>query len=205
MKATVSFWIHLKGIASGTMNYGTCWSYQPMGHLEVLWFPGLLKKPCNSPYGIAGQTTDWCEDDGYRVSLATPNGYEEVCKSNLPGFKELIYLNVLSMKWDVEYISWLPASEYIVLCGRHYRIQTGVKMMVTESVWLHLMGIASGTMEYGTCWSYQLMSHLEVLWFPGLLKKPCNSPYGIAGQTTGAEFKVLQKPIQDLCIGQSEN
>ncbi|KAK4322492.1 hypothetical protein Pmani_006831 [Petrolisthes manimaculis] len=57
MKATVSFWIHLKGIASGTMNYGTCWSYQPLGHLEVLWFPGLLKKPCISPYGIAGQTT----------------------------------------------------------------------------------------------------------------------------------------------------
>ncbi|KAK4322495.1 hypothetical protein Pmani_006834 [Petrolisthes manimaculis] len=57
--------------------------------------------------------------------------------------------------------------------------------------------IASGTMEYGTCWSYQLMSHLEVLWFPGLLKKPCNSPYGIAGQTTGAVFKVLQKPNKD--------
>ncbi|KAK4322494.1 hypothetical protein Pmani_006833 [Petrolisthes manimaculis] len=78
------------------------------------------------------------------------------------------------MKWDVEYISWLPASEYI----------TGVKMMVTESVWLHLMGIASGTMECGICWSYQPLGHLEVLWFPGLLKKLCNSPYGIAGQTT---------------------
>ncbi|KAK3881396.1 hypothetical protein Pcinc_014172 [Petrolisthes cinctipes] len=63
------------------------------------------------------------------------------------------------MKWDVEYISWLPASAYI----------TGVKMMVTESVWLHLMGIASGTLECGTCWSY--------------LKKLCNSPYCIAGQT----------------------
>ncbi|KAK3881397.1 hypothetical protein Pcinc_004780 [Petrolisthes cinctipes] len=55
------------------------------------------------------------------------------------------------MKWDVEYISWLPASAYIVLCLRHHRIQVKTKYSIlycewNTGVWNMLVVSASGSL-----------------------------------------------------------